>query len=154
MFHKMYSPLEGLGCRKSGCNKCGLKGCLAALPGNRPKSAFFALFRRVRRAPGKSRKRRRRAFFPQISSELLKPPSLKPPFAALQRGVGKPPGWKSPKDENYKNCIFEVCVRLSGGNLGTTFPIWGLGLRVPEWERQFWLMAADSNRNRSQSAAI
>ena len=33
-----------LGCRKWGCNKWGLKGCLAALPGNRPKSAFFALF--------------------------------------------------------------------------------------------------------------
>ena len=33
-----------LGCRKWGCNKWGFKGCLAALPGNRPKSAFFALF--------------------------------------------------------------------------------------------------------------
>ena len=49
----------------AGCNKWGLKGCLAALPGNRPKSAFFALFlpfpplfQRVRRAPDKSRKRR------------------------------------------------------------------------------------------------
>ena len=38
--HKM----SQLGCRKWGCNKWGLKGCLAALPGNRPKSAFFALF--------------------------------------------------------------------------------------------------------------
>ena len=50
----------------------------------RPFSAFFALFRRVQRAPGKSRKRRKKAPFPQISSDLLKPPSLKPPFAALQ----------------------------------------------------------------------
>ena len=33
-----------LGCRKRGCNKWGFKGCLAALPGNRLKSAFFALF--------------------------------------------------------------------------------------------------------------
>ena len=33
-----------LGCRKWGCNKWGFKGCLAALPGNRPKSAFSALF--------------------------------------------------------------------------------------------------------------
>ena len=33
-----------LGCRKWGCNKWELKGCLAALAGNRPKSAFFALF--------------------------------------------------------------------------------------------------------------
>ena len=35
---------EVLGCRKWGCNKWGLKGCLVALPGDRPKSAFFALF--------------------------------------------------------------------------------------------------------------
>ena len=35
---------QRLECRKRGCNKWGLKGCLAALPGNRPKSAFFALF--------------------------------------------------------------------------------------------------------------
>ena len=44
----------------------------------RPFSAFFALFRRVRRAPGKSRKRRKKAFFlryPQIclSLHLLNP---------------------------------------------------------------------------------
>ena len=58
----------GLGCRKWGCNKWRLKGCLAALPGNRPKSAFFVLF------------------LPFSSSDLLKPPSLKPPFAVLQPG--------------------------------------------------------------------
>ena len=68
--------------RKWGCNKWGLKGCLAALPGNRPKSPFFcpfsALFRRVPRAPWKSRKRRKKAFFlryPQIS---LNPHLLNP----------------------------------------------------------------------------
>ena len=33
-----------LGCRKWGCNKWGFKGCLADLPGNWPKSAFFSLF--------------------------------------------------------------------------------------------------------------
>ena len=33
-----------LECRKWGCNKWGLKGCLAYCPGNRPKSAFFTLF--------------------------------------------------------------------------------------------------------------
>ena len=33
-----------LECRKWGCNKWGFKGCLASCPGNRPKSAFFALF--------------------------------------------------------------------------------------------------------------
>ena len=36
--------LLNLGCRKWGCNKWGFKGCLAALPRNRPKSAFSALF--------------------------------------------------------------------------------------------------------------
>ena len=56
-------------------NKWGFKGCLAALAGNRPFSAslllfstFFALFRRVQRAPGKSGKRRKRAF----SSNILR----------------------------------------------------------------------------------
>ena len=54
-------------------NKGGFKGCLAALPGDRPFSAFsapfpafFALFRTVRRAPGKARKRRNKAFILQI----------------------------------------------------------------------------------------
>ena len=67
-----------LGCRKWGCNKWGLKGCLTALPGNRPKSAFFALFRRVRRAPGKSRKRRKKAFFLRYPQICLNPHLLNP----------------------------------------------------------------------------
>ena len=51
---------------------------LAKIGQNRPFSAFLALFRRVRRAPGKSRKRRKKAFFlryPQICSNphLLNP---------------------------------------------------------------------------------
>ena len=33
-----------LECRKWGCKKWGFKGCLASRPGNRPKSAIFALF--------------------------------------------------------------------------------------------------------------
>ena len=50
---------------------------------NRPFSAFFALFRRVQRAPGKSRKRRKKAFFlryPQIclNPHLLNPHLLNP----------------------------------------------------------------------------
>ena len=78
-----------LGCRKWGCNKWGLKGCLAALPGNRPKLAFRALFLPfspclVRRAPEKSRISEQKGLCPQISSDLLEPPSLKPPFAALK----------------------------------------------------------------------
>ena len=84
----LWGPEGTLGCRKWGCNKWGLKGWLAALPGNQPKSAeialflpFFALSRRVRRAIQKTEEK---GLFPQISSDLLKPPSLKPPFAALQ----------------------------------------------------------------------
>ena len=52
----------------------------------RPFSAFFALFRKARRAPGKSRISEEKGLFPQISSDLLKPPSLKPPFTAPQNG--------------------------------------------------------------------
>ena len=59
--------------------------CLAALPGNRPKSASFAFFclffaqlRRVRRAPGKSRKRRKRAFFLRYPQICLNPHLLNP----------------------------------------------------------------------------
>ena len=50
----------------------------------RPFSAFFALFRRVRRAPGKYQKTEEKGLYPQISSDFLKPPSLKPPFVAPQ----------------------------------------------------------------------
>ena len=73
-----------LGCRKWVCKKWGLKGCLAALPGNRPKSAFlpffclFAFFRRAQTAPGKSRKRRKKAFFFRYPLTCLNPHLLNP----------------------------------------------------------------------------
>ena len=76
-----------LGCRKWGCNKWGFKGCLAALPGNRPKSAFFALFRPFPeglKSTWKIQKTEEKGLFPRIPSDFLKPPSLKPPFAAPQ----------------------------------------------------------------------
>ena len=79
-----------LGCRKWGCNKWGLKGCLAGLPGNRPKSAKIALFLLFRPFPESAKstweiqKTEEKGLFPQISSDFLKPPSLKPPFAGLQ----------------------------------------------------------------------
>ena len=44
----------------------------------RPFSAFFALFRRVRRAPGKSRKRRKKAFFLRYPRISLNPHLLNP----------------------------------------------------------------------------
>ena len=43
-----------------------------------PFSAFFALFRRVRRAPGKSRKRRKKAFFLRYPRISLNPHLLNP----------------------------------------------------------------------------
>ena len=46
---------------------------------------IFALFRRAPAAPRNSRKRKEKGFFPQISSDCLKPPFLKPPFVALQK---------------------------------------------------------------------
>ena len=79
-----------LGCRKWGCNKWGLKGCLAALPGNQPKSTFFAIFLPFSPFSGGCEQHlgnpenEEKDLFPQISSDLLKPPSLKPPVAALQ----------------------------------------------------------------------
>ena len=45
---------------------------------NRPFSAFFALFRRVPRAPGKSRKRRKKAFFLRYPRISLNPHLLNP----------------------------------------------------------------------------
>ena len=79
---------QSISCCKWGCNKWGLKGYLGALPGNRPKSAvfgrfrpfsaFFAVFRRVQRAPGKFRKRRKKAFFLRYPQICLNPHLLNP----------------------------------------------------------------------------
>ena len=80
-----------MGCRKWGCNKWGFKGCLAALPGigqNRPFPPFFCLFcpfPEGAKSTWEIQKTEEKGLFPQISSDLLKPPSLKPPFAALQQ---------------------------------------------------------------------
>ena len=49
-----------------------------------PFSALFALFQTAQTAPGKSRKRRKKAFFLRYPLICLEPPSLKPPFVALQ----------------------------------------------------------------------
>ena len=79
-----------LECRKWACNKWGFKGCLAALRGNRPKSDFFALllpFALFSGGPEQHLENPENGGerpFPQISSNLLKPPSLKLRFAALQ----------------------------------------------------------------------
>ena len=127
-----------LGCRKWRCNKWGFKGCLSALPSwksaeidlFRPFSAFFCPFRRVRRAPGKSRKRRKRGLFPQISSDLLKPPSLKPPSAAAQTfGVCKSRVFLQklfPKDpavlKHYDVVIYDRCSNSLFAEISWEFP--------------------------------
>ena len=54
---------------------------------NRPFSPVFCLFRPFPEGPEstwKIQKTEEKGLFPQISSDLLKPPSLKPPFAAPQ----------------------------------------------------------------------
>ena len=66
---------------------------------NRPFSAFFALFRRVRRAPGKSRKRRKKVFFlryPQIclNPHLLNPHLRHPKVSHFTAKFGPPPPQK------------------------------------------------------------
>ena len=82
---------DSLECRKWGCNKWGFKG-LSGLPSWKsaeigPFRPFSALFRPFPERPNstwKIQKTEEKGLFPQISSDLLKPPSLKPPFAALQ----------------------------------------------------------------------
>ena len=88
------SPLRKLGpdleCRKWGCNKWGLRGVwppVLEIRRNRPFSPFFCLFRPFPEglnSTWKIQKTEEKGLFPQISSDFLKPPSLKPPFAALQ----------------------------------------------------------------------
>ena len=76
----------------------GLRGVWLPFPeigGNRPFSPFFCLFRPFPEGLGrlkstwKIQKTEEKGLFPQMSSDFLEPPSLKPPFAAPQvLGVG------------------------------------------------------------------
>ena len=50
----------------------------------RPFSAFFGPFPEGAKSTREIQKMEEKGLFPQISSDFLKPPSLKPPFAALQ----------------------------------------------------------------------
>ena len=68
------------GAANGGVTNGGLRGVW-------PKSAFFALFRPFPegvKSTWETVKTEEKGLFPQISSDLLKPPSLKPPFAAPQ----------------------------------------------------------------------
>ena len=80
-----------------GVTNGGLRGVWPPFPEigrNRPFSPFFCLFRPFPEGPKstwKIQKTEEKGLFPQISLDLLKPPSLKPPFAALQTSSGKGP---------------------------------------------------------------
>ena len=59
---------------------------------SRPSSSDFCFFRPFPEGPNgawKIHKMKEKGLFPQISSDLLKPPSLRLPFAALQRKTNK-----------------------------------------------------------------
>ena len=74
-----------------GVTNGGLRGVWPPFPEigrNRPFSPFFCLFRPFpdcAKSTWKIQKTEEKGLFPQISSDFLKPPSLKPPFAALQK---------------------------------------------------------------------
>ena len=76
-----------------GVTNGGLRGVWPPFPEigwNRPFPPFFCLFRPFpegAKSTWKIQKTEENGLFPQISSDLLKPPSLKPPFAALQEIV-------------------------------------------------------------------
>ena len=73
-----------------GVTNGGLRGVWPPFPEigrNRPFSPFFCLFRPFPeglKSTWKIQKTEEKGLFPQISSDFLKPPSLKPPFAAPQ----------------------------------------------------------------------
>ena len=77
-FHQTNSPEIEVGkmkgCRKFCVTKGGLRGvCL-----------LFHPFLEARTTPGKSRQPKKKAFFLRFSSDLLKPPSLKPPICGAK----------------------------------------------------------------------
>ena len=110
-------------CCKWECNKWGLKGCLE-IGRNRPFcpfSAFFALFRRVR---GNLQKTEERPF----PSDILRFPSLKPPFAA--------PQYAATCRDVFRDCFRHMCwphVEVKNFATGSIrFPATRLGIG-PGW---------------------
>ena len=112
--------LENWSAASGGVTNGGLRGVwppVLEIGRNRPFSPFFCLFRPFPeglKSTWKIQKTEEKGLFPQISSDFLKPPSLKPPFAALQEKAvavsrlcsGTPPG-KSRKNQWEKivlNC--------------------------------------------------
>ena len=87
----LFSPKRNLAAANGGVTNGGLRGVwppFLEIGRNRPFSPFFCLFRPFSegaKSTWEIQKTEEKGLFPQISSNLLKPPSLKPPFAALQR---------------------------------------------------------------------
>ena len=90
MFLRLIQPELNWSAANGGVTNGGLRGVwppVLEIGQNRPKSPFFCLFRPFPEGPNstwKIKKTEEKGLSPQISSDLLKPPSLKSPFAALQ----------------------------------------------------------------------
>ena len=88
--NKMFPKPNSWSAANGGVTNGGLRGVwppVLEIGQNRPFSPFFCLFHPFPEGPKstwKIQKTEEKGLFPQISSDLLKPPSLKPPFAALQ----------------------------------------------------------------------
>ena len=132
-----------------GVTNGGLRGVwpsILEIGRNRPFSPFFALFRRARRAPGKSRKRRKKAFFLRYPQICLNPHLLNPHlrhsnfffslFCSLSPGSGR-----QSQDRHLGGVAstFELsqCWRCKGG--------------LPEPRRGFWVTSSSLSPKMSVS---
>ena len=115
-----------MGCREWGCNRWGFKGCLAALSGNRPKSAFFALFLPFSPFSGGPEEHlenpmRKKAFFLRYPRISLNPHLLNPHL----------------RHPNLCLCAFsglEIMLLIRGQFANRTRSIQSLGLANQRWE--------------------
>ena len=91
LWGKTLTPAKNWGAANGGVTNGGLRGVWPPFPEigrNRPFSPFFCPFRPFLeglKSTWKIQKTEEKGLFPQISSDFLKPPSLKPPFAAPQK---------------------------------------------------------------------
>ena len=99
-----------------GVTNGGLKGVwppVLEIGRNRPFSPFFCLFHPLPQGAKSTwaiQKTEEKGLFPQISSDLLTPPSLKPPFAALQKKKKKTSILRKALGENSrKRCEKRTC---------------------------------------------
>ena len=106
-----------------GVTNGGLRGVWPPFPEigrNRPFPPFFCLFRPFPeglKSTWKIQETEEKGLFPQISSDFLRPPSLKPPFVALQLLL-QPQSLPS-----LFVCCFMFLLRCSGLTGGTSLPI-------------------------------